>query len=86
MLQYSALTETEIAYFFRDPERSCERGGGLVIAPADGKVVMITEVDEPAFLHAKALAMTGLDVLFRPEVLTAAREDFRATHPALQPV
>jgi phosphatidylserine decarboxylase len=43
-----------VAYFFRDPERSGERGGGSVIAPADGRVVMITEVDEPAFLHGRA--------------------------------
>jgi len=47
-----------VAYFFRDHERSGERGGGLVIAPADGKVVMITEVDEPAFLHGKALRIS----------------------------
>jgi phosphatidylserine decarboxylase len=47
-----------VAYFFRDPERSGDRGGGLVIAPADGKVVMITEVDEPAFLHGKALRIS----------------------------
>ena len=47
-----------VAYFFRDPERTGERGGGLVIAPADGKVVMITEVDEPAFLHGKALRIS----------------------------
>ena len=43
-----------VAYFFRDPERMGERGERLVIAPADGKVVMITEVDEPAFLHGRA--------------------------------
>lgn len=47
-----------VAYFFRDPERSGERGGSLVIAPADGRVVMITEVDEPAFLHGKALRIS----------------------------
>ena len=47
-----------VAYFFRDPERSGDRGGGLVIAPADGKIVMITEVDEPAFLHGKALRIS----------------------------
>jgi phosphatidylserine decarboxylase len=43
-----------VAYFFRDPERTGERGEQLVVAPADGKIVMITEVDEPAFLHGRA--------------------------------
>lgn len=43
-----------VAYFFRDPERSGERGAKLVIAPADGKIVQITEVDEPAFMKGRA--------------------------------
>ena len=43
-----------VAYFFRDPERLGARGDQLVIAPADGKVVMITEVDEPTFVHGRA--------------------------------
>ena len=43
-----------VAYFFRDPERTGARGDRLVIAPADGKVVMITEVDEPTFVHGRA--------------------------------
>ncbi|HEX6051382.1 MAG TPA: phosphatidylserine decarboxylase family protein [Gemmatimonadaceae bacterium] len=43
-----------VAYFFRDPERSGERGTRLVTAPADGKVVMITDVDEPTFIHGRA--------------------------------
>jgi phosphatidylserine decarboxylase len=43
-----------VAYFFRDPERSGERGEQVVIAPADGKVVLITEVDEPDFLGGRA--------------------------------
>jgi phosphatidylserine decarboxylase len=43
-----------VAYFFRDPERTGDRGDRLVISPADGKVVMITEVDEPTFVHGRA--------------------------------
>ncbi len=30
----------------------------MVIAPADGRVVMITEVDEPAFIHGRALRIS----------------------------
>lgn len=47
-----------VAYFFRDPERSGDRGGDLVISPADGRVVMITEVDEPAFVHGRAVRIS----------------------------
>ena len=43
-----------VAYFFRDPERRGEGGEQAVLAPADGKVVLITEIDEPAFLHGRA--------------------------------
>lgn len=43
-----------VAYFFRDPERTGERNPQVVIAPADGKVVLIQEVDEPAFMGGRA--------------------------------
>jgi len=43
-----------VAYFFRDPERAGERGDQYVLAPADGRIVMITEVDEPTFVHGRA--------------------------------
>jgi phosphatidylserine decarboxylase len=39
-----------VAYFFRDPERVGDRGPSLVVSPADGKLIMITEVDEPGFI------------------------------------
>lgn len=43
-----------VAYFFRDPERTGDRGKDIVVAPADGKIVMITSVDEPAFIKGQA--------------------------------
>jgi phosphatidylserine decarboxylase len=47
-----------VAYFFRDPERTGERGERLAVAPADGKVVMITEVDEPTFLRGRSVRIS----------------------------
>ena len=47
-----------VAYFFRDPERKGDRGPRLAIAPADGKVVQVMEVDEPAFVHGRALKIS----------------------------
>jgi phosphatidylserine decarboxylase len=43
-----------VASFFRDPERPGARGDQIVISPADGKVVLVTEVDEPTFMKARA--------------------------------
>jgi phosphatidylserine decarboxylase len=47
-----------VAYFFRDPERVGERGPTLIVAPADGKLIMITEVDEPAFMSGRAIRLS----------------------------
>jgi phosphatidylserine decarboxylase len=47
-----------VAYFFRDPVRSGERGERVVISPADGKVVMVTEVDEPLFMKQRAVRVS----------------------------
>jgi phosphatidylserine decarboxylase len=47
-----------VAYFFRDPVRSGERGDRVVISPADGKVVMITDVDEPLFMKSRAVRIS----------------------------
>jgi phosphatidylserine decarboxylase len=40
--------------FFRDPAREGPRGDGIVIAPADGRVCSIADVDEPMYLHGRA--------------------------------
>lgn len=39
-----------VVYFFRDPERTGERGDNLVVSPADGLVVLIMDVQEPSFI------------------------------------
>ncbi len=47
-----------VAYFFRDPERAGERGPALVVSPADGKLIMVTEVDEPSFMKGRATRLS----------------------------
>jgi phosphatidylserine decarboxylase len=47
-----------VAYFFRDPERTGDRGASLIVSPADGKLIMITEVDEPSFIKGKATRLS----------------------------
>jgi phosphatidylserine decarboxylase len=53
-----ALLAVWIVAFFRDPERPWTRGPGLIVAPADGKVVSILEIDEPAFFRDRAVRVS----------------------------
>jgi phosphatidylserine decarboxylase len=52
------LIALSVAYFFRDPERTGERGSSLAVAPADGRLIMMTEVDEPAFIQGRAIRLS----------------------------
>jgi phosphatidylserine decarboxylase len=47
-----------VAYFFRDPDRTGERGAHIVVAPADGRLIMMTEVDEPSFIKGRAMRLS----------------------------
>ncbi len=42
------------AYFFRDPERQIPPEPGVIVSPADGKVVLVDEVQENKFLQTSA--------------------------------
>jgi phosphatidylserine decarboxylase len=41
-----------MVFFFRDPERKVPPGENVFVAPADGKIVLIREVFEPAHLKS----------------------------------
>jgi phosphatidylserine decarboxylase len=51
-LLFSILTLWVLA-FFRDPERQGPRGDNVVIAPADGRVVSVVNVDEPEYMKER---------------------------------
>ena len=57
-----------VAYFFRDPERTGDRGEKLVISPADGRISHIVEVDEPNFVHGKAIRISVFMNVFNVHV------------------
>lgn len=57
-----------IPAFFRDPPRQGPRGDHLVIAPADGRVVSVSEVDEPDVIGGRALRIAVFMNVFNVHV------------------
>lgn len=56
IVNFTILVATIVAYafyfqFFRDPERQIEINDQHIIAPADGKIVVIEEVEEPEYFN-----------------------------------
>jgi phosphatidylserine decarboxylase len=52
------VIEVLVVYFFRDPERKIPEGIENIVSPADGKVVLINEVREEAFLKSDAIQIS----------------------------
>ena len=71
--------------FFRDPDRTINSNGrpveNLIVSPADGKIVLISEVDEPEFLHGRAtlvsIFMSPLNVHVNRSPITGVVEYYR---------
>jgi phosphatidylserine decarboxylase len=53
-----ALVTLFVTAFFRDPERVAPRGEGLILAPADGKVILVEEAEEPFFIKARGVKVS----------------------------
>jgi phosphatidylserine decarboxylase len=68
-------------YFFRDPDRTTPAGDGLVIAPADGEVVLLKPVREDEYLKSDAVQisifMSPLNVHVNRYPITGTVEYFR---------
>lgn len=47
-----------MAYFFRDPERSMPEGDNIFVSPADGKVILIQNVDEGEHIKCGAVKVS----------------------------
>lgn len=50
-------------YFFRDPKRVSPEDPNLILSPADGKVVVIKEIEENTYLNTKA---TQISIFLSP--------------------
>ncbi len=45
-------------YFFRDPERTTPEGDSIFVSPADGKVILIQNVDEGKYIKSSTLQVS----------------------------
>lgn len=58
VLTISVIFFLLILQFFRNPRRSIPQGDNLVIAPADGKVVVIEETEENEYFNEKRIQIS----------------------------
>jgi len=54
----STLLYAWMIYFFRNPIRKINTQDNSILAPADGKVIIIQQVEEPEYFHTKRLQVS----------------------------
>jgi phosphatidylserine decarboxylase len=80
-----------MAFFFRDPERDCPSDDGLIISPADGRVVAVVKVEpdrktsstqisiflSPMNVHINRSPIAGeiVEVVYKPGAFHVASRD-----------
>ena len=64
----STLVYAWLIYFFRDPHRAISLRTKCVLAPADGKIVLMQEVDEDEYLHERRIQVSIFMSLFNVHV------------------
>lgn len=67
------------AYFFRDPERVTPRRNGLIISPADGRIVEVAEALPPAELGMEAKPMMRIAIFMNVFDVHVNRSPITAT-------
>ena len=55
---FSLILFVFILWFFRNPKRNILKNPEIILSPADGKVVLIEEVDEVEFLNEKKIKVS----------------------------
>ena len=58
-------------HFFRDPVRTPPEGENLVLAPGDGRVIQITQVEEPTFFEGPAARISIFLSIFNVHIQRA---------------
>jgi len=66
-VQLLALTLFTV-YFFRNPERVVPKGDNLVVAPADGKVIFVGEVEEERYFSQRVTKVSIFMSVFNVHV------------------
>lgn len=68
------LTTGFICYFFRDPDRLIPNGEGLIVSPADGKVIKVEPVDQTPYFDGACTRISVFMSVFNVHVNRAPYE------------